>query len=107
MTWEPLKDFSEPQPIVEILEDLTSNLHVPGVQVLQAVFDSWDDLVGSAIASHSTPVWLREGELVVEVDDPVWAAEVRFFSAELMSRINAISTAESVEVVRVRVRPIA
>lgn len=83
---------------------MASGLKVPRGQVLKMVFDRWDELVGSVLAAHSSPVRLVEGELVVAVDDPAWAAEMRFFGGELIARINAAAEEEAVTSLRVRVR---
>lgn len=89
----------------EGLDQLTSHLKAPRAQVLKTVFAAWEELVGSVMAAHSSPVRLVDGELVVAVDDPAWATEMRFFSAELMGRINAVAEKEAVTSLKVRVRP--
>ena len=96
---------SGPKRLRETLDRLASGLRVPRSQVLRMVFDSWEGLVGSVMAAHSSPVRLVGGELVVAVDDPAWATEMRFFSAELIGRINATAEEEAVTSLTVRVRP--
>ena len=89
----------------EGLDKVASRLKAPRAQVLKAVFAAWEELVGSVMAAHSSPVRLVDGELVVTVDDPAWATEMKFFSAELISRINAVAEEEAVTSLTVRVRP--
>lgn len=96
---------SGPRRLKEGLDRLASGLRVPRSQVLRKVFDSWEELVGSVMAAHSSPVRLVGGELVVTVDDPAWATEMRFFSAELIGRINAAAEEEAVISLTVKVRP--
>ena len=105
MGWEPLPKSSGPKRLKDALDRLASRLKVPRAQVLSMVFDSWEGLVGSVMAAHSSPVRLVDGELVVAVDDPAWATEMKFFSAELISRINAAAEEEAVTSLTVRVRP--
>ena len=89
----------------EALDQVASRLKVPRSQVLKMVFEAWDELVGSVMAAHSSPVRLVGGELVVAVDDPAWATEMRFFGAELINRINAAAEEEAVTSLTVKVRP--
>ncbi|MDE0603497.1 MAG: DUF721 domain-containing protein [bacterium] len=105
MGWEPLPNRSGPRKLSEALDQIASRLKVPRSGVLKMVFAAWEDLVGSVMAAHSSPVRLVDGELVVAVDDPAWATEMRFFSAELIGRINAIAKEEAVTSLTVRVRP--
>ncbi len=104
MAWEPLKHDSGPEQIASSLERLASKLHVPSIRVLNEVFGCWEELVGVAIAAHSKPVLLKDGQLTIEVEEPMWAAEVRFFSAELVERINLLAEAKAVTAIRIRVR---
>jgi predicted nucleic acid-binding Zn ribbon protein len=73
--------------------------------VLAAVFEAWEELVGRVMAAHTSPVRLVDGELVVAVDDPAWATEMKFFSPDLIARINAVAEQEAVTSLAVRVRP--
>lgn len=105
MGWEPLRKPSGPRRLEEALDQVTSGLKAPRAQVLKTVFDAWDELVGSVVAAHSSPVRLVDGELVVAVDDPAWATEMKFFGGELIARINAAAQEEAVTSLTVRVRP--
>lgn len=105
MGWEPFPNRSGPRQLSEGLDQVTSRLRAPRAQVLKTVFAAWEELVGSVMAAHSSPVRLVDGELVVAVDDPAWATEMRFFSAELIGRINAVAEEEAVTSLKVRVRP--
>ncbi len=105
MGWEPLHKSSGPKRLGEALDQLTSRLKAPRAQVLKMVFEAWEELVGSVMAAHTSPVRLVDGELVVAVDDPAWATEMRFFSPELIARINAAAEEEAVISLNIRVRP--
>ena len=105
MGWEPLYKSSGPKRLGEALDQVTSRLKAPRAQVLKLVFEAWEEMVGSVMATHTSPVRLVEGELVVAVDDPAWATEMRFFSAELIGRLNAAAEEEAVTSLTIRVRP--
>ncbi len=105
MAWEPLRKPSGPRRLQESLDQVVSGLKAPRVEVLKMVFEAWEELVGTVMAAHSRPVRLTEGELVVAVDDPAWATEMKFFGGELIDRINAAAEDEAVTALTVKVRP--
>jgi predicted nucleic acid-binding Zn ribbon protein len=51
------------------------------------LFARWEELVGPAIAAHVRPIRLDAEALVVTVDHPAWATEVRQFGEELLDRV--------------------
>lgn len=105
MSWEPLGKSSGPRPLEEALDQVAAKLRAPRSQVLRLVFEAWEDLTGSVIAAHSLPLRLADGELLVSVDDSLWAAELKFFGPELIDRINAAANEDVVCAITVRVRP--
>lgn len=65
----------------------------------------WEGVVGPQIAAHTAEPFLRDYELVVAVDSPVWASELSAMSEELRKRLNAALGKESVRRVRFTVSP--
>ena len=59
----------------------------PSAATLGGVFGRWDEVVGEAVARHAQPVKLDGDRLVVEVDDPAWATQLRFLEATLLARL--------------------
>jgi hypothetical protein len=107
MVWKPLNTepgARDPRPISDSLPDVTKRLGLARPSVLTAVFARWDDVVGSPLRDHVRPVGLRDGALSVEVDEPAWATQLRFLEADLLSRINDATGAETVTSLVVRVR---
>jgi predicted nucleic acid-binding Zn ribbon protein len=68
------------------------------------VFARWEELVGPELADHAQPESLRSGVLTIVVDDPAWAAQLRFLAADIVSRVGAAAGASEVVEVRVKVR---
>ena len=64
------------------------------------VFGRWAEAVGDAVATHVKPVKLDGTKLIVEVDDPAWATQLRFLETTLKQRLLEVAgaTIESVEV---------
>jgi predicted nucleic acid-binding Zn ribbon protein len=67
------------------------------------VFGRWAEAVGDAVALHVTPVKLDGSTLVVEVDDPAWATQLRFLETTLKQRLLEVAGA-TIDTVEVRVK---
>ena len=68
--------------------------HAP-VASMGGVFGRWEEAVGVAVAAHVQPVRLDGTRLVVEVDDPAWATQLRFLEATMKSRLAEVAGARS------------
>ena len=73
------------------------------VASMGGVFGRWEAAVGAAVAAHVQPIRLDGTRLVVEVDDPAWATQLRFLESTLMARLAEVAGAR-VETIDVRVR---
>ncbi len=71
---------------------------------MPAITREWDTLVGQRLAAHSRPTQLSASALVVQVDDPGWATELRFVEAQLVSALDALLKPGRVTSVRVVVK---
>jgi len=69
------------------LNRVTAVLGIPTAAVLETVFSRWADLVGPTIALHTHPASLRNGVLVVTVEEPAWGSELRYRAQELVVRL--------------------
>ena len=67
------------------------------------VFGRWAEAVGDAVAAHITPVKLDGTKLVVEVDDPAWATQLRFLEATVKQRLLEVAGA-TIDTIEARVR---
>ncbi len=91
-----------PRPVSESLDRLTASLGAPPATVLAELFASWPSLVGEAVAAHARPRSLHHGALVVVVDDPAWATQLRWLEADLVNRLAEV--AGEGEVTRLHIR---
>ncbi len=69
---------------------------------LGGVFGRWDEAVGDALAAHVQPVKLDGTTLVVQVDDPAWATQLKFLESTMKQRLAEIAGA-TIERIEVRV----
>ncbi len=54
---------------------------------LAAVQAAWAEAVGERVAAAAQPVSEREGAVVVECSDPVWAEELDLMQGQLLERL--------------------
>ncbi|MBV9660808.1 MAG: DUF721 domain-containing protein [Acidimicrobiales bacterium] len=88
-TWRPIDPSrdSGPRRLSESLDRVTRRLGSPAAGVFARLFSGWEELVGADIAAHARPVSVKRGVLVLEVDHPVWATQLRYMTADLLARI--------------------
>jgi predicted nucleic acid-binding Zn ribbon protein len=90
MTWRPLPRHpaeDDPRRLAGSLDDLARAIGAPPAEALSAVFARWEEVVGPAVAAHSRPVSLLRSTLVVSVDHPAWATQLRYLGATILTRI--------------------
>ena len=92
-----------PRHIKDGLNRLLGGLGSPGADVLLALFEHWPAVAGSALAEHARPARLVNRRLIVDVDDPVWAAQVRLLEGELLARLADRLGEGKVQIIRPRV----
>lgn len=105
-TWQPSGipgRERDTKHVAEFLDRVTASIGAPKALTLSTVFSRWEELVGSEIASHAAPRSLRDGVLVVEVDEPAWAAQLGFLSSQLLGKLQAKAGAEELSEIRFRV----
>ena len=103
--WKPLPgEVPDPRPVGASLDRVARSMGVPLATTLSTVFASWPELVGESVAQHATPRTLRDGTLLVVVDEPAWATQLRWLEADLLTRLNDVLGAGSVARIEVRVQ---
>lgn len=74
-------------PIGAAVEHLLKARGLEATAVLADILTCWDETVGRDVAVHVTPVGLRQGELIVEVDEPAWATQVQLLGSLVLARL--------------------
>ena len=90
--------------VSDSLDAVVRALKGPGAKATAGVFGRWEEVVGTHVAVHARPVLLDDGRLVVEVDEPGWATQLRYLEADLMEQLAAVAGAGAVRSIEVRVR---
>ncbi len=94
-TWRPDEEGPGPRPVNASLDAVSRRLGMKDARGLGGLFAHWEELVGPGIAAHVKPVRVDAESLVVSVDHPAWATQVRQLGDDLLDRV-----AEEIGVVR-------
>ena len=106
--WRPLvrePANNDPRPVSDSLGPLAASLGAPAPRVLSTVFSHWEGIVGVDVAAHARPLSLRDGTLVVGVDQPAWATQLNYLKADVLRLVEEATGSGSVTEVVVRVLP--
>jgi predicted nucleic acid-binding Zn ribbon protein len=97
--YEPLHEDHGPRKLGESIEQLR-----PGSTALSTLVQRWAEVVGDALAAHVRPTKLAGGTLVIAVDDPAWATQLRYLESDLVARCNEALGAPAVTSTRTVVK---
>lgn len=86
--WEPLGSADDgPVEVGSGLDRVLRSLGAPSVDAIGSLFEDWPALVGERVAAHVRPLRLSDTTLVLGVDEPGWATQVRWMATELLGRL--------------------
>ena len=92
---------SDPVSLSTSLDAVVRSLRGPSRAAVGGLFGRWAEAVGEQVAAHVQPVKLDGRVLVVEVDDPAWATQVRLLTGTLIERLASVA---GVQVERIEIR---
>ena len=93
-----------PRKVGESLDRLSRGLGLPPASATARLVRAWPEVVGEAVAAHTSPRWVRGGVLSLAVDDPTWAAQLRWLEADLLARVAEVTGPGVVERITLHVR---
>jgi predicted nucleic acid-binding Zn ribbon protein len=93
-----------PHSLEASLDAVTRQLGMKDSKGLGRLFSRWPEIVGAAMAGHVQPIRLDSEALVVSVDHPAWATQVRHLWDELLDRVVEETGAVRPNRLEVRVR---
>jgi len=83
----PRREDRGPRPLDASLDHVSSHLGLGASAGIGRLFARWPEIVGPAVAAHVQPVRIDENALVVAVDHPAWATQVRHLGDDLLDRV--------------------
>ena len=96
----------EPVPLRDSMNGVVRGLRggTYDARSMGSLFGRWADAVGETVAEHARPVKLDGDRLLVEVDEPGWATQLRFLEADVIARLRSVAGLE-VSRFDIRVKP--
>lgn len=87
---------NQPEHVADILSRMVQST-VLGERLEQAkIWENWPHLIGSHLAKHCSPHSIKDGQLRVVVDGPVWMHKASYVKWDLLRRINLMAGRELV-----------
>ena len=100
---EDIPPGKPPRALNEVLGKVLRRMRVSDESSAIGLFSGWRQIVGDTIADHAVPKRLEKRVLVVEVDDPAWATQLKFLESQLIATLRD-SVGDEVESLEIRVR---
>ena len=92
-----------PKQLADVLGKVLRRMKVSDQDSAMGLFSQWKEIVGPAIAEHVTPKKLEKRVLIVEVDDPAWATQMKFLETQLLTTLRT-HVGDEVDSLDVRLR---
>lgn len=88
---------SDPQSLQSVLSEVIANRNWSQGVAEGNLFSDWQQIVGSEIASHTTPISLVDGRLTIQSSSSAWATQMRLMKDELLKTISTTAPGALVE----------
>ena len=79
----------DPTLISEVISDLINQRDWHLGIAEGTLFSSWKEIVGEDIASHTTPISLLEGALLIQCSSTAWATQLNAVGQDLLNTIQS------------------
>lgn len=84
-----MSEPGEPRALQDALRALGRQLGLTDPGVIARVGAVWEDVVGPALAQHTSVRSVRDGICTVVADGPAWATQLRYLAEELVDRVES------------------
>lgn len=79
----------EPVAVSDQVQDVMDRI-LPERGRLRKILVLWREMLGEEVFCNARPTSIRKNQLFVTISDPIWQSELRYFTAELLEKINRI-----------------
>ena len=77
----------DPVPLARGLDQLLRGLGAPRAKAIAAVFEHWEEIVGTELAPHTEVTGVENGRVTVAVDDPAWADQLKWKQRAILEAV--------------------
>ncbi|MCP2291369.1 DUF721 family protein [Nocardia amikacinitolerans] len=82
-------DDRDPQLLSQLATRIAKSRGWDGKVAEGTVLGRWAGVVGEDIASHATPIALKDGVLSIAAESTAWATQLRMLQGQILAKINA------------------
>jgi predicted nucleic acid-binding Zn ribbon protein len=98
---EPLSQGpGDPTLVADILENLVKDREWDSGLAEGNLFAGWASIVGGDIATHTEPISLLDGKLLVQCSSTAWATQLTLTQNDILATIRASAPGALVEAIR-------
>lgn len=72
-----------------ILSSLIKTLGIEDKMTIASLQREWSCLFNEPLSLHTYPVELKDGELLINVDSPLWLQQLKFFKGDMLGKLQA------------------
>ena len=90
----------DPTLISDVLTNLVSDRHWESGLAEGNLFAQWEKIVGSDIATHTNPISIIEGVLLIQCSSTAWATQLQSVHDQLVATISSSAPGALVESLR-------
>jgi len=80
--------------IGNLISPFVKSLGIEGALRLEGIRGEWAVLFGEPLSLHMSPVSLRNDELLIAVDSPVWLQQISFYRKDVLAKLKPFQVAE-------------
>ncbi len=93
-------------PLSKLIAPFLKSLRLEETRDVNDLQDRWEATLGKAVAAHTRPGALQNGELVVYVDSSPWLSELKRYAArEMLANLQKNFGKERIRSVRLQMDP--
>ena len=96
---------SEPIHLRSVLEQLLKDFGTPDIKIVTSIVAQGEGILGVDLAAKISAVAVSGSDLIVRVDDPVWASQISWLENQLLEKITKLVGEEKITSIRVRTTP--
>jgi len=91
-----------PEPLSQLVPEVMTHLQRDIKEKREVLKNGWREVIGEDLSTWSRPVWVSEGELLVEVDSTTVMDVLRYKADQIMEKVNEIMEDGRITSVRFR-----
>lgn len=97
------KNTKDPSHISGLLKESLSAYTKKSSSGMNAIWDKWDEAVGSQIAENARPAAFKGNILIVYVSNSTWMQHLRFLDKDIKEKINHTIGSDTVKEIKYKI----